>query len=219
VDDSFNVDVFDIDLFDASADIVASLHLKNRKVVCYLSAGTFEDWRDDKGKYPSSVIGKKDVGWAGENWLDIRAIDLLAPILRARLDLCSAKGFDGVDPDNLDGFQNATGFPLTAVDQLRFNRWLAAEAHQRGLAIGLKNDPDQADTLAADFDWALTEECFDQGWCEKEAFFLQAKKLVVDVEYTDQKILPAAFCPLAKKLGITTIYKHRNLDSWLKTCP
>jgi hypothetical protein len=219
VDDSFKVDVYDIDLFDASADIVASLHLKNRKVVCYFSAGTWEDWREDAKLFPPSVIGRKVAGWPGESWLDIRALNSLAPVLRARLDLCRAKGFDGVDADNVDGYQNASGFPLTAADQLNFNRWLAAEAHARGLAIGLKNDPDQASDLAPAFDWALTEDCFDQGWCEKEAPFVRAAKLVVDVEYTDGKTAPAVFCPAAKKTGIVAIYKNRSLDAWLRLCP
>ncbi len=69
---------------------------------------------------------------------------LLAPLMRARLDLCQAKGFDAVEPDNIDGYQvdGGTGFPLTAGDQLRYNRWIAAEAHCRGLSIGLKNDSD-----------------------------------------------------------------------------
>jgi hypothetical protein len=39
--------------------------------------------------------------------------------------------------DNVDGFTNATGFPLTPVDQLTYNRFLAMEAHVRGLSIGL----------------------------------------------------------------------------------
>jgi hypothetical protein len=210
--------VYDIDLFDASADVVESLHLQNRKVVCYLSAGTREADREDAAQYPPAVIGRPDIGWPGEQWLDIRAIDRLAPILRARLDLCRAMGFDGVDADNVDGYQNTTGFPLTANDQLRLNQWLAAEAHQRGLAIGLKNDPDQAADLSNDFDWALAEECFDQGWCEKESPFLAIGKPVIDIEYTDTKTNLAALCPAAKKLGVTAIYKNRNLDSWLRLC-
>jgi hypothetical protein len=218
LDDSFRVDMYDIDLFDTSADIVASLHYQERKVICYISAGTVEDWRADKDQFPKAVIGKADVGWRGERWLDIRAIDALAPVLRARLDLCSAKGFDAVEADNVDGYQNATGFPLTAADQLRFNRWLAAEAHKRGLAIALKNDPDQAAELVADFDMAISEECFDQGWCDEETVFLKANKPVLDVEYSDTKMTPSIFCSAAKKMGIQAIYKKRALDAWRQAC-
>jgi len=78
------------------------------------------------------VLGNDYEGWAGEKWLDIRQISTLAPIMRARLDLCKQKGFDAVEPDNIDGYTNATGFPLTAQDQLDYNIWLANEAHARG---------------------------------------------------------------------------------------
>jgi hypothetical protein len=69
-------------------------------------------------------------------------LDSLGPILFARLDLAVAKGCDGVEPDNVDGYANNTNFPLTVQDQLQFNIWLANEAHARGLSIGLKNDLD-----------------------------------------------------------------------------
>jgi hypothetical protein len=219
IDPTPNVDVYDVDLFDTGAEVVASLHRQGRRVVCYLSAGSWEDGRPDAANFPKEIIGKDYVGWPGEKWLDIRRIELLGPILGARLDLCKAKGFDAVEPDNVDGFQNETGFPLTAEDQLRFNRWLAQEAHKRGLAIALKNDADQAPALLADFDFALTEDCFDQGWCDQVVPFIQNGKPVLDSEYTDTGIALAEFCPRAKELGIRAILKHRNLDAWRQACP
>jgi hypothetical protein len=219
IDTAVDAKVYDVDLFDTGAEVVASLEMQKRRAVCYLSAGSWEDWRPDAAAFPKEIIGKDYTGWPGEKWLDIRRIDLLGPILQARLDLCKAKGFDGVEPDNVDGYQNATGFPLTAADQLRFNRWLAQEAHARGLAIGLKNDADQTPDLVADFDFALTEDCFDQGWCDLTQPFLQSGKPVLDAEYTDTGISLTAFCPRAKELGIAAILKHRNLDAWRQTCP
>jgi hypothetical protein len=219
IDTSFDVDVYDLDAFDTAAEIVASLHLEGRRAVCYIDAGSWEDWRPDAAAFPREVIGKEYEGWEGEKWLDIRRIDLLEGILGARMDLCKAKGFDGIEPDNLDGYQNETGFPLTAADQLRFNRWLAGEAHARGLAIALKNDPDQVSDLAADFDFALAEDCFDQGWCEMLLPFLQLGKPVLDAEYTDTGITLDEFCPRAQALGIQAILKHRNLDAWRQECP
>ena len=81
-------------------------------------------------------------------------------------DLCKEKGFDAVGPDNMEAYKNDSGFPLTAEDQLKFNRFLANEAHARGLSIGFHNDADQAEELAPWFDWALAEYCFGAGWCE-----------------------------------------------------
>ena len=105
--------MYDIDMFDHSSEVVASLQAKGRKVICYISAGSLEDWRPDADQFPKSVLGKSLEGWVGERWLDIRQIDLLAPIMTARMDLCKEKGFDGIEPDNIDGYINDTGFPLT----------------------------------------------------------------------------------------------------------
>ena len=90
------------------------------------------------------------------------------------------------------------GFPLRAADQLRFNRFLARAAHARGLAIALKNDVDQAAALAADFDWALVEQCFEYDECERLRPFTAAGKAVWAVEYTRA---PGAFCPAARAAG------------------
>ncbi|MBN2085267.1 MAG: endo alpha-1,4 polygalactosaminidase [Anaerolineales bacterium] len=219
VDTSFDADVYDLDAFDTSAEVVASLHLQGRRAICYISVGSREDWRPDAAQFPAETLGRDYEGWEGEQWLDIRRIDLLEPVLLARMDLCKAKGFDGIEPDNIDGYQNETGFPITAEDQLRFNRWLAQAAHARGLAIALKNDADQARELFLDFDFALAEDCFEQGWCELLMPFLQSGKLVLDAEYTDTGMTLEKFCPQAKALGIQAILKHRNLDAWRQACP
>ncbi len=219
VDQSFDVDMYDIELFDNDASVVAALHAAGRKVVCYINAGAWEDWRPDKDQFPAPVIGKDYGGWEGEKWLDIRQIDILAPIMRARFDQCKAKGFDGIEPDNIDGYTNDTGFPLTYADQLNYNLWLANEAHARGLSIGLKNDPDQAADLLPYFDWALTEDCFDQGWCEQMSPFVAAGKPVFAAEYTDTGITLDQFCPEAKALNFNAILKNRDLDAYQEACP
>jgi hypothetical protein len=219
VDPSFEVDVYDIDLFESDAQGVAALRAQGRQVICYLSTGSWEDWRPDAQQFPKSVMGNDYADWPGEKWLDIRRIDVLAPILRARLDACQAKDFQGVEPDNVDGYTNETGFPLTAEDQLVFNRWLAQEAHQRGLSIGLKNDPDQAAELVDDFDWALTEDCFAEGWCEQLQVFIRAGKPVLAAEYTDTGMTLAGFCPQAHALQFSAILKRRELDAWRQACP
>lgn len=222
IDTSYDVDMYDIEMFDNEAGTVAALHAQGRKVVCYISAGSWEDWRPDADEFPASVLGNDYEGWPGEKWLDIRQIDLLAPIMRARLDECRAKGFDGVEPDNIDGYTNDTGFPLTYQDQLAYNLWLAAEAHARGLSIGLKNDGEQAPDLVAHFDWALTEDCFAQDWCDEMAPFVAAGKAVFAAEYTDELTLDQFLdqvCPQAGVLRFSAILKDRDLDAWRRACP
>ncbi len=218
VDQAVPASLYDIDLFDNDASVVAALHRGGRMVICYVNVGSWEDWRPDAGDFPPPVIGGRYAGQPGERWIDIRQIDLLAPILRARFDQCKSKGFDAIEPDNIDGYANITGFPLTAKDQLNFNRWLAEEAHARGLSIGLKNDPDQATALLPYFDWALTEDCFAQGWCEQLLPFVRAGKAVFAAEYTDTGITTRQFCERANAVNFNAILKHRNLDAWRRAC-
>jgi hypothetical protein len=218
VDQSVAAAMYDIDLFENDASVVAALHAQGRKVVCYISVGSWENWRPDKDQFPLEVIGNDYAGWPGEKWLDIRRIDVLGPIMRARFDLCQVKGFDAIEPDNIDGYTNATGFPLTAQDQLTYNTWLANEAHARGLSIGLKNDADQVGELLPYFDWALTEDCFDQGWCNQLSPFVSAGKAVFAAEYTDTGLTIDQFCPQADALNFNAILKHRSLDTWRQAC-
>ena len=214
-----DVDMYDIDLFENDASVIAALQAQGRKVVCYVSVGSWEHWRPDAGQFPASVIGKDYEGWPGESWLDIRQIALLAPVMRARLDLCRDKGFDGTEPDNIDGYTNDTGFPLTYEDQIRYNLWLADEAHARGLSIGLKNDPDQVADLLPYFDWALTEDCFAEAWCEDMMPFIEMGKPVLAAEYTDTGVTLRELCQEAERLKFSLILKDRELGAWLQHCP
>jgi hypothetical protein len=219
IDLDLDVDVFNLDLFETSEADIQYLHAKGIKVICYINAGAWEDWRPDSDDFPESILGEDYEGWPGERWLDIRQIDLLVSIMTARMDLCAEKGFDGVDPDNLDGYQNATGFDLTPEDQLAYNSWLAAEAHRRGLGIGLKNDPEQASEMAAYFDWVTVESCFDEGWCELLMLFIQEGKPIFAIEYTEKDITLDDFCSQAAGLSIDALLKHRQLDAWREACP
>lgn len=215
VDTSVPADIYDIDLFENSAATVATLHDKGRRVICYMSAGSWEDWRPDASSFPSSVLGRNN-GWPGERWLDIRALDVLIPIMEARFDLCRDKGFDGVEIDNVDGYANNSGFALTGADQLTYNRRLAKAAHERGLAIALKNDVEQIPALVADFDLAINEECAAYDECGTLTPFIDAGKAVLHAEYD---LTTSRFCPTSAKLGLSSIRKNLDLDAWRQTCP
>jgi len=215
VDQSVNAEMYDIDLFDNDASVVASLHAQGRKVVCYISAGSWEDWRPDADRFPESVKGNNLSGWPGEKWLDIRRLDILGPIMEARMDLCRQKGFDGIDPDNVDGYTNNTGFPLTYQDQLNYNIFLANAAHARGLAIGLKNDLDQVADLLPYFEWQLNEQCFEYNECDLLLPFINAGKPVFNIEYN---LYPWQFCPRANALNFNSLKKHLNLDAYRVAC-
>jgi Glycoside-hydrolase family GH114/IPT/TIG domain len=214
VDQTVEAQMYDIDLFENDAAVVTALKMQARAAVCYVSAGSWESWRPDARVFPSSVIGRA-IGWSGERWLDIRQISSLGPIMEARLELCKDKGFDAVEPDNVDGYSNKTGFPLTAADQLVYNRWLSDAAHARGLSVGLKNDIAQAAELEPWFDWALDEQCFQYGECGLLSPFATARKAIFEVEY---KLSPASFCPQARALGFMAMKKDKSLDSARTPC-
>ena len=207
--------MYDIDLFDSDAAVVEALQAQGRKVVCYMNAGGWEDWRADAAQFPKKVIGANLDNWEGERWLDIRRIEVLAPVMEARMDSCKGKGFDGIEPDNVDGYLNDTGFPLTYEDQLRYNIWLAKAAHERGLSIGLKNDMDQIADLLPHFDWALNEQCFEYDECETLLPFINAGKPVFNVEY---ELETGEFCQTAKALGFSSMRKNWSLDAWREPC-
>ena len=213
-----NVDAYDLDGFDTSAQTVARVHRGGGKAICYISVGSWENWRPDRNRFPRSVLGNDYDGWPGEKWLDIRKLGALGPIMGARMDMCKKKGFDAIEPDNMDSYQNKTGFNLTYAQQLRYNRFLARAAHSRGLSIAMKNDQDQVGGLVNFFDFAITEDCFDQGWCGRMSPFVRQGKAVLAAEYTDTGARPASFCPKARNLKIDAILKKRNLGAWRRGC-
>jgi hypothetical protein len=218
IDTSFDVAMYDIDLFDAPQSVIDGLHAAGRIVICYFSAGSYENWRPDIADFPSAALGNALDGWPGERWLDIRNSGVRA-VMRARLDLAVSKRCDGVEPDNVDGYSNSTGFSLTAADQINYNRFLAQEAHARSLSVGLKNDPDQVATLVGDFDWELDEECLQFSECGMFAPFINAGKAVFHVEYSDVTNA-STVCPQTRPLQFSTLIKHRNpVDAWRVACP
>lgn len=214
LDLSINVDVYNVDGFDTSKGQVRRLHGHDRKVICYISAGSWERWRSDADEFPKRVLGRSN-GWPGEKWLDIRRLHALKPLMRDRLDMCERKNFDGVEFDNVDGYTNRTGFALTGRDQKRFNRWLAKAAHRRGLSAGLKNDIEQIRALEPNFDFAINEQCFQYNECRRVRRFVQNDKAVFHVEY---ELPRSAFCDRANQIGFSSMKKRYNLRVWRRPC-
>jgi hypothetical protein len=215
LDLSVDVPVYDVDGFETRARTVERLHSLGRKVVCYISAGSWEEWRPDADRFPSEVLGQDLDGWPGERWLDIRRLDILEPIMRDRIARCARKGFDAVEPDNIDGYANESGFPLTGADQLRYNRRLARLAHEEGLSIALKNDPGHVDELVSRYDFAIVEQCFQYRECGRFKPFIEAGKPVLETEYS---LARSAFCGRALELGFSAMKKRLSLRAWRRPC-
>jgi hypothetical protein len=204
--------IYDIDLYtnngvtpDAAG--VTAIHARGAHAVCYVDAGTWESFRPDAGLYPASVKGRKN-GWPGERWLDIRRTSVLMPIITKRVAKCAAAHFDAVEFDNVDGYTNKTGFPLTAAEQLTFDKDLATIAHNYGLSVGLKNDIGQLSQLAGSFDFAINEQCAQYQECTAYNGWAAAHKAVVEVEY---KLSPSSYCLNADLHGRDAMFKSLSL--------
>lgn len=218
IDLSAEAEIFDIDSYVDQA-FIDEIHRRGSRAICYVSVGSWEEWRSDADAFPQQVLGTDYEGWPGERWIDIRRIDVLGPVLRARLDMCQAKRFDGVEPDNIDIYHEDTGFALSYADQIAFARWLVDEAHARGLAIGLKNAPDMVTDTVGFFDFAVTEDAFYEGWIAQMLPFVDADKAVLAAEYTDTEVDFPAACEWGQGKGVSFILKDRELGSWVRGCP
>jgi len=216
VDLSVDAAVYDVDGFDVSKDTITKLHQQGRRAICYIDAGSYENWRSDAGTFPSKVLGSAMDGWPGERWLDVRQLDALKPIMEKRFQMCKDKGFDAIEADNVDGYSNKTGFPITSTQQIAYNRMLAALAHQRGLSIGLKNTPDLVGNLVNDFDFAVVEQCYEYGECTAFTPFIRQNKAVLHVEYN---VPVTKFCATTKGLGFSSMLKKLDLGAWRQVCP
>ncbi len=215
INTNYQVQMYDIDLFETTKETITQLHMKGIKVICYFSAGTYEPYRKDASLFPKSIIGNALEDWPDERWLDISQIPTLKPIIISRLDLAKQKGCDGVEPDNVDGYQNNNGFDLTAVDQQTYNIFLATEAHKRNLAVGLKNDLDQIKELEPHFDFAINEQCFEYDECDQLLPFIKNNKAVFGVEY---KLSKNEFCQEANNLNFDWLKMDYELDGKRDAC-
>lgn len=200
--------VFEIDGFEYPASDVKAIHGAGAKAICYLDVGSWEEYRPDKDKFPKSSLGKRYEGYPDERWLDIAHYKKFAPIIEARIAMCARKGFDAVEPDNINGWENNTGFPLTRAEQLRYNRWIARTVHKAGMAVALKNDSRQAKQLVGAFDFAVVEECFQYDECDLYKPFVEAGKAVFETEY---ELPTSKFCAAANALGFASIRKNVEL--------
>lgn len=192
------VAAYDIDGFENDATEIATLHAQGKRVICYVDVGTAENFRPDYAAFPKAVLGRPN-GWPGERWLDIRRLGVIEPIMLARFQMCAEKGFDAVEPDNMEAFSNRSGFPITAAQQLEYNLWIASEAHALGMAVLQKNDGEQAEEQEPYYDGALNEECNRYRECSAYAPYLAAGKPVLNAEYGKRN---ASFCPADEAAGI-----------------
>lgn len=186
-DTTIDADIWDIDLFDNTAETITTLQNKGHKVICYFSAGTYEDWRPDISKFDTADFGSNLDEWPGERWLNIKSSSVRA-IMSSRLDMAKQKGCNGVDPDNIDAYGNENGLGLTEADSIDFLTFLASESHSRGMSIGLKNGGDIIGSVIDKMQWSVNEQCAEYDECETYAAFTEVNKPVFHIEYSGETI-------------------------------
>ncbi|RKH31797.1 hypothetical protein D7X12_38055 [Corallococcus sicarius] len=203
---NLNAQVYVVDLFNTTSAKIQEYKNAGKKVVCYFSAGTYENWRSDANQFPQDtycspgencaqsvhILGDWCVSGGGcEWWLDHRK-PAVKTVMTSRMQLAKNKGCDAVEPDNIDGYSHddeisctdQACWGLTATNQLDYNRWLADTAHSLCLGIALKNDVDQIPALASSFDFAINEQCQKYNECGAyKTWFTNNNKAVFNAEY------------------------------------
>ncbi|KAJ6489084.1 glycoside hydrolase family 114 protein [Mycena sanguinolenta] len=156
----------------------------------------------------------EDPNWPGEYFLDTRTDanrQAIATILNGWIDTCHSKGFDAIEPDNLDTFTRSDGL-LTAADNLALAKLFTDHAHSLGLAVAQKNTGAElgaSGQSTAGFDFAVAEEC--QKYSQCDAYAAVYGNEMLEVEYTDNGIALWNAACAARGSAISVIYRDRGV--------
>ncbi len=189
--------MMDIDLWDATPQLISRLKAKGIYVVCYMESGDWLSERPDAKDYPTSVLGARIDGFPNERYVNVTMLDgpagptgkTLRQIMFARLQMAKDKGCQGIEPD-LDDLheQGNVGFPINKAQMLTYNKIIIDRGHQLGMSVGLKNGPGfAAEMYNAGADWVLNEECWQFDECGGYKIFTDHGKAVFQVEYQDSQ--------------------------------
>lgn len=217
-----NASVYDIDLLSNKPATITQLHALGRKVICYFSAGSYEDFRSDSELFLPADYGAPLMNWPGEWWLNTSSTNVRNIMLR-RLDRAASMMCDGVDPDNTDAYNNENGLNLTMGDAVSYVSFLADAAHARNLSIGLKNSGDIVPFVLDKVQWQVNEQCVEYKECSTFRPFIAAGKPVFHIEYpssapTINATTKAQYCNDSRETGFSTILKKVSLDGWIDAC-
>ncbi|KAJ9646455.1 hypothetical protein H2201_001414 [Coniosporium apollinis] len=241
-----DVSVYDIDLFTNEVGVIETLHRLGKRVICYFSAGSYEDYRPDSGQFQQSDRGRELDGWPGEYWLNVNS-DNVRNIMVERMRLASQKGCDAVDPDNVDGYvrqpfecatvkametetcgqSNENGLGLTQQDAINYVNFLSEEATRLNMSIGLKNAAEIIPQVINVTHFSVNEQCVEYSECDTFAAFVQDGKPVFHIEYPSSA--PSIQANVVSNIcsgdgdaegaeRFSTVLKNMNLDGWVEYC-
>lgn len=218
VDLSGHWQVVDLDPDNVTRAQVATLNRRGVFTICYVSIGTLEDWRDDVDEFPQSVIGNRYGDWPDERFLDVRRTDILVPLMTQRFQRCADLGFAAIEPDNSDVHSNDSGFPIRPGDMAGYLKELAGVAHGMGLAFGQKNAPDLTPDLSRFSDFAVAENCVQDGWCAALSGYIKSNRPVFDAEYGTTPASRRRICKATDGQRLSIIFKRQDLGVWRRGC-
>jgi hypothetical protein len=188
--------------------------------ICYINAFQTQAYQDGWWKRHHADLllrgsnGKliEDPGWPGEIILNTSTAadrSQLAGIENGWLNGCKSKGFDGVEPDNLDS-NTRSHHLLTQSDDFDFARLLVADAHADGLAIAQKNSAEQSSLgHRIGFDFAIAEECGVYRECGN--YTKAYGDEVYEIEYTDNGRAAYRKACAARGASISIILRDRDV--------
>eukprot|EP00121_Abeoforma_whisleri_P015184 Awhi_evm1s13997 len=193
-DSTSNVDVVDVDGFDVSEEEIKDYHSQGLIVLCYLSAGTVENWRFDVKENKDAwdeIKGKNMAEWDGETWIDIvNKLSETKKLMGDRFEMCAKKGCDSIEADNVDCYQNDCISGVSDSEkkkaQITYGKWQSQKAHSLGMSIGLKNSLGLIQDFIDDYDYAMNEQCVQYNECHYYEAFRKANKAVFGTEYGEK---------------------------------
>jgi hypothetical protein len=95
-----NTGIYELDIYWTPATTMATLASLSQRTICYFSAATAEEWRDDYDEFERGDLGLELPDWPGERYLDIRRENVWR-VVRKRIDEAAEKGCDAIEPDNV----------------------------------------------------------------------------------------------------------------------
>lgn len=216
VDIDDDADFFYLDAEQQDPADLAELHRQGRHYLCYLSAGSYEDFRDDADQFPESAIGNPLAAFPSERWLDVRDSSV-RELMARRIQTLAGRGCDGIPPSSLGVSEADTGFSLTREDALEYARWVAGQVHAAGMSVGLTGPTSLTADLAPDFDFGLAINCVRSTGCAEYEVLRTAEKPVLYVELGTPEAAPE-LCNAAKMLGLNAIVTDAGFNGTCVLC-
>ncbi|MEV0900689.1 endo alpha-1,4 polygalactosaminidase [Actinoplanes sp. NPDC049802] len=184
--------------------------------ICYLNAFQAQPGAESwwKTNHPDLLLHDKNGELVVDEDWDELMLDFsteakrtaLTGIVGGWIDRCAAKGFQAVEPDNLDSYTRSGGL-LTQTQAIAYVTSLASRAHAKGLAIGQKNTAElsSANARKAGLDFAVAEECADFDECD--AYTASYGDNVIVIEYSR-----SGFAKACKAYGSRLSIVLRDVD-------